>query len=148
METNCYGHSPYVSVPEQPLANLPYMELTGETNIQFMESNNSEASASCGASGIETNITAPEPSSDGSYTTYGSPPTIDFTEYLYDSDPNAQIYWTVAECSGYAWGDNPMTSGDSFTLEYQSEYDCNPSGTMYAQAPGYLPSPPVYIDFP
>lgn len=113
-----------------------------------MESNNSQATASRGAVGIETNINAPEPTSGGSYTAYGSPPTIDFTEYLYDSDPNAQIYWSVDNCSGYAWGDDPMTSGDSFTLEYQSEYDCNPSGTMYAQAPGYLPSPPAYIDFP
>jgi hypothetical protein len=88
------------------------------------------------------------PTNSGTYTTYGAPPTIDFTITLYDDTPGAQIYWQLASCSGNESGISPVSSGGDFTLEYQSEYNCNPSGTMYATAPGYSPSVTVPIDFP
>lgn len=87
------------------------------------------------------------PTNSSSYTTYGVPPTIEFTETLYDSTPGAQIYWQVNSCSGSAWGSDPISSGDSFGLEYQSQFDCNPSGTMYATAPGHSQSATVPIYF-
>lgn len=114
--------------------------------IQFMESNLSGATATCSSQGIEANITE-RPSNSSSYTTSGVPPTIEFTETLYDSTPGAQIYWQVNGCSGNAWGGDPLSSGGSFYLEYQSSNNCNPSGTMYATAPGYLPSPTTSINF-
>lgn len=118
-------------------------------NIQFMESNDSAATASCGASGLEGNITSPAPNSSGTYVTSGQEyPTIEFTETLTDSAPGAEIYWQVDGCSGSTSGSDPVSSGGGFTLEYQSQYDCNPNGTMYAVVPGFLPSPTVSIDFP
>ncbi len=117
-------------------------------NIQFMESNDSNASATCGTGGLLTNFIAPTPSNSSSYTTYGGEyPTITFTETLYDSTPGAVIYWQVSGCSGSTSGGSPVSSGGSFTLTYQSQYNCNPSGTMYAAAPGYAPSPTVPISF-
>jgi len=117
-------------------------------STQFLESNDSNATATCGTGGVQGNFAA-VPTSSGSYTTSGMEfPTITFTEYLYDSTPGAQIYWQLPGCSGSASGFDPLSSGDSFTLVYQSQFDCNPSGTMYATASGYLASPVTFIDFP
>jgi hypothetical protein len=117
-------------------------------NIQFLESNNSIATASCGASQIQTNIVA-TPNSSGTYISSGGEyPTITFTETLTDSTPGAQINWQVSGCSGSTSGSDPVSSGGTFTLTYNSEYDCNPSGTMYATKPGYIASPVTSIDFP
>jgi hypothetical protein len=96
---------------------------------------------------VVTPPTTAEPSSSSSYYTSGFPPTIEFTITAYDSTPGAQIYWQIDSCSGNGWGSNPVSSGGSFGLEYQSQYNCNPSGTMYAQAPGYAPSASVPIGF-
>jgi hypothetical protein len=116
--------------------------------IQFLESSNSVATASCGTGGLQTNITA-IPSSSGTYTSSGGEyPTITFTETLTDSTPGAEIYWQVSGCSGSTSGSSPVSSGGTFTLVYQSEYDCNPSGTMYATKSGYIASPVTPIDFP
>lgn len=91
---------------------------------------------------------AAAPTNTSSYTIYGTEwPTIEFTETLYDSTPGAVIYWQVSGCSGSVMGSSPLSSGDSFMLEYQSEFNCNPSGTMYATAPGYSQSPTVPIYF-
>jgi hypothetical protein len=108
-----------------------------------------------GGSGYSTNVElkygppqTAEPTNSSSYTTYGGwYPTIDFTETLYDSTSGASIYWQVDGCSGTTSGSSPLSSGDSFDLEYQSSYNCNPSGTMYATAPGYSQSPTVPIYF-
>lgn len=117
------------------------------TSIQFMESNASGATATCNSEGLAANIAA-MPSNSSSYYTYGGwYPTIEFTETLYDSTPEAEIYWNVDSCSGSTSGGDPLNSGDSFNLEYQSSYNCNPSGTMYATAPGSLPSQTTSISF-
>jgi len=113
-----------------------------------MESNDIAATETCGTGGLQNNITA-TPSSSGTYTTSGLEyPVITFTETLSDSTPGAEIYWQVSGCSGTTSGSSPVNSGGSFTLVYESEYDCNPSGTMYATAPGYLTSPVTPINFP
>jgi len=92
---------------------------------------------------------AEAPTNSGSYTTFGQDyPTITFTINLYDSTLGAEIYWQVAGCSGSTSGSSPVSSGGSFTLVYQSGSNCNPSGTMYATAPGYAQSATVPIDFP
>jgi hypothetical protein len=89
------------------------------------------------------------PSSSGTYSSSGGEyPTVTFTETLTDSTPGAEIYWTVSGCSGSTSGSDPVSSGGSFTLVYESEYDCNPSGTMYATESGYIASPVTSIDFP
>ncbi|MGH9616193.1 MAG: hypothetical protein ACRD28_05565 [Acidobacteriaceae bacterium] len=120
----------------------------GAPYTQFLESNNSIASAACGTTGVAGNF-APTPSSSGTYTSNGyTPPEITFTETLSDSNPNAEIDWTVPGCAGSTSGDDPLTSGESFTLVYQSGSDSNPSGTMYATASGDLASPVTSIDFP
>jgi hypothetical protein len=117
-------------------------------NIQFLESSNSAATESCGAGGLVSNVTA-VPSSSGTYSSSGGEyPTVTFTETLTDSTPGAEIYWTVSGCSGSTSGSDPVSSGGSFTLVYESEYDCNPSGTMYATESGYIASPVTSIDFP
>jgi subtilase family serine protease len=74
-------------------------------------------------------------------------PTIEFTETLYDDTPGAEIYWQVSGNSGNPSGSDPLSSGDSFNLEYLSQYDYGPSGTIYATAPGYSPSATVPIYF-
>lgn len=114
-------------------------------SIQFMESNNSSATWSCSTGG---NFTA-TPGSGGTYTSSGGEyPNITFTETLTDSTPGASIYWQVAGCSGSTSGSDPASSGGGFTLYYSSESNCNPSGTIYATASGYLPSQVSTIDFP
>lgn len=88
------------------------------------------------------------PTNSSSYSTSGGTnATITFTEMLYDSTPGAEIYWTVPGCAGSVSGSSPIGSGGSFTLVYQSGSDCNPSGTMYATAPGHSQSPTVAINF-
>ena len=116
--------------------------------LQFMESNDPSATETCGTGGADGNF-VPTPYSSGTYTTNGgAPPTITFTETLSDSNPNADIYWTVPGCAGSVSGSDPLSAGGSFTLVYQSGSDCNPSGTMYATASGELQSPVTSIDFP
>ena len=117
-------------------------------NIQFMESNAPNASSWCGANGLQGNITSPAPTNSSSVSIWGSEyPTLTFTETLYDSAPGAVIYWQVSGCSGSTSGSNSVSSGGSFTLVNQTSYNCNPSGSMYAVAPGFLPSPTVPISF-
>lgn len=127
----------------------PYAGTTSVSpNIQFLESSNSAATESCGTGGLVSNVTT-APSSSGTYSSSGGEyPTVTFTETLTDSTPGAEIYWTVSGCSGSTSGSNPLSSGGSFTLVYESEYDCNPSGTMYATESGYIASPVTSIDFP
>lgn len=90
------------------------------------------------------------PTNTGSYTVWGGPPdpTITFTITLYDTTPNAEIYFTVPGCAGNLNGSSPVTSGGSFTLVYNPQYNCNPSGTMYATATGYTQSGTLPIGFP
>lgn len=83
------------------------------------------------------------PSNSGSYTFEGSQ-EIDFTISLYDSTPGATIFYQTS-CPGSGGSDG---SGGSFDVYFQVYSGCNPSGTMYAQAPGLLPSATVSMDFP
>ncbi len=116
--------------------------------IQFLESNNPAATASCGTSSLQVNTVA-VPNSNGTYVSSGGEnPNITFTETVTDSTPGAQIYWQVAGCSGSTSGSDPLSSGGMFTLFYESASNCNPSGTIYAMAPGYIPSAVTSIDFP
>ena len=91
---------------------------------------------------------AAQPTNSSNYMTEGEEcPTIEFTETLYDSTPGAQIYWQLSGNSGNSTGQDPLSSGDSFNLEYLSCSNSGPSGTMYATAPGYSPSATVPIYF-
>lgn len=91
---------------------------------------------------------AATPTSSSSYQTSGGiDATITFTETLYDSTQGAEIFWTVPSCAGSVSGSSPVSSGGSFTLVYQSGTNCNPSGTMYATAPGYSQSSTTSIEF-
>ncbi len=93
-------------------------------------------------------LQAAAPTNSSSYIIEGGwYPTIEFTETLYDDTPGAEIYWQVSGCSGNTTGQDPLSSGGSFNLEYLSQFDCGPSGTMYATAPGYSPSATVPIYF-
>jgi hypothetical protein len=67
-----------------------------------------------------------------------------FTISLYDSTPGAEINY-VTSCPGAA---GEVSSGGSFTVTFSIYSGCNPSGTMYATAPGYTESPTVWIDYP
>lgn len=87
--------------------------------------------------------TTETPYNNGNYTVDGSQ-EIDFTLTLYDNTPGATIYYQTS-CPGDA---GEESSGGSFDLIFQIYSGCNPSGTMYAQAPGSQPSATVPIDFP
>lgn len=92
---------------------------------------------------------ADAPTNSSSYLTEGSEyPTLEFTETLYDSTPGATIYWQFTGC-GTAWGGNALSSGESFYVEDQTSQcrSSSPSGTMYATAPGFLPSATTNIGF-
>jgi hypothetical protein len=123
-------------------ADSYYSNLTPQCNYGA-EANATTVAVNYGPSQTAT------PTSSGTYTTQGqTDPTITFTEILYDTTPGAEIYWQVSSCSGYTSGSDPMSSGDSFTLVYQSSSNCNPSGTMYATAPGFSQSQTTAIQFP
>jgi YVTN family beta-propeller protein len=83
------------------------------------------------------------PSNKGTYTNEGSQEIV-FTLTLYDDTPGATIYYQTSCPSD----EGEESSGGSFDVFFQVYSGCNPSGTMYAQAPGLLPSATVSIDFP
>lgn len=83
------------------------------------------------------------PYNDGSYVNNGSQ-EVDFTLTLYDNTPGAAIFYQTS-CPG---DQGQESSGGSFEVYFQVYSGCSPSGTMYAQAPGLLPSATVSINFP
>jgi hypothetical protein len=109
--------------------------------IQFMESNASAATASCGGTGIETNI-AQTPSDTAIYSRYpetGPPSYVNYSITLADGTPGAEIYYVIDYCQEQLGGSGKP--GDNFNLRLTGVYmSCYPSGTMFATAPGYLES--------
>jgi hypothetical protein len=108
-------------------------------SIQFMESNASGATATCGANGLQGNFTATPYVTDVNVTVHGGPPfTIDYSGVLEDSTPGATIYYQPTVCGeleGFDYGTAPVY------LYYQVENCSGVYGSIWATAPGYLTSP-------
>lgn len=119
--------------------------------IQFMESNDSRANASCGASGIETNITQ-IPSDSAVWSRYpatGPPTYVNWLITVFDGTPGAEITYNIKYCNDeYALpGSQPSGGSFNFRLTGNVQMSCNYSGSMYATAPGYVPSGTVSMSF-
>jgi len=141
--------------------SCPATSTTGETNslsivgsccvyggaspkIQFMESNDSNATSSCGGTSLTGNF-APIPFDSDSVTVIGfTDPLIEYNLTLSDSAPGASVNYVLFLC-GLANGSGSVASGDTVFLE--SSGSCSYTGTMYATAPGYIASPITFIDF-
>jgi hypothetical protein len=110
--------------------------------IQFMESNDSSATASCGASGIETNIVQPPSYSIISVTPFrGEPPSLEYKMELLDGTPGAEITMIIEAVGSCPGTDVTYPSGEVFELVLP--VGCSPQGYLVANAPGYLQSPIV-----
>jgi hypothetical protein len=121
-----------------------------EPGIQFVESNASGATATCGPNGL-SNLAATPYDENVNVTVIGGgeDPTIEYSANLVDSTPGATIYYVLYEC-GYEEVESGSVSsgGGIFFEQYGGEYNnCSLSGTMYATAPGYLQSSTTGIDF-
>lgn len=119
--------------------------------IQFMESNDSSATASCGANGIETNI-AQAPSDTAIWSRYppsGPPTYVNWSITLFDGTPGADIHYVIKYCNDeyQQSGSEPSGGNFNFRLTGNVQMSCNYSGFMYTTASGYLPSSQVYIGF-
>jgi hypothetical protein len=114
----------------------------GTPMIQFFESNASGATASCGSTGIETNI-AKVPSDTAVETRYppvGPPEYVEYAITFLDGTPGAEIHYVIDYCQQADNG--TATPNKTFYLELTgSNMNCYLSGSMYATAPGYLTSP-------
>lgn len=112
-------------------------------SIQFMESNASGATATCGPNGLEGNFAAtPYVMSDDQWSPLGGFNQYDVT--LGDSTPGATIYYSLYACgSGYSSGS--VSSGGGFSA-YIPNY-CSLTGSLYATAPGYTQSQTVWVTF-
>jgi hypothetical protein len=108
-------------------------------SIQFMESNASGATATCGVNGLQGNFTETPYVTDVNVTVYGGPPfTIDYSGVLEDSTPGATIYYQPTVCGqpeGFGYGTAPVY------LFYQVQNCSGVYGSIWATAPGYLTSP-------
>jgi hypothetical protein len=131
-------------------------------SFQFMESTDPSASASCGVSGLETNIAATPTTSDGSETQINHPIEYGVVRTLYsatllDSTPGATIYYTIFDGCGYVVDGGSGSSGMTVSFLGVQEvgqtcpYDPGITGpistTMYATAPGYVQSGSTRIIF-
>jgi hypothetical protein len=119
--------------------------------IQFMESNASSATASCGASAITTNI-AQAPSDSAFWSRYpptGPPTYVNWLITLFDGTPGADISYVILYCNDEyrQSGSEPSGGNFNFRLTGNVQMSCNYSGTMSATAPGYLPSATVGMAF-
>ena len=118
--------------------------------IQFMESNASSATASCGASAIKTDIAQAPYNINVVFTRYpptGPPQYVNWSMTLVDGTPGARIYYLINLI-----GCDQQLSGNqapgNFNLRLTgSQMACSPSGTMFATAPGYLTSSTNYMSF-
>ncbi len=116
-------------------------------NVQFMESNDSNATASCGSTGLVGNFTPTPYTSNATVTVIGqSNPTIEYTITLGDTNPNAEIDYALYLC-GQPDGGGSISPGESFTAETQGSQNCSLTGTMYATSSGNLASPVADIAF-
>jgi hypothetical protein len=135
----------------------PCCPYSGSTpNIQFMESNASGATATCGASGVEGNFAAAPYSIDGSETMITHPIIlgeirIQYTATLEDSTPGATIHTQLFDECGDSLGTGSQSPGTVFeyiNTEVEGE-SCTYGfrAMMYATAPGYLQSETSTINF-
>jgi YVTN family beta-propeller protein len=75
----------------------------------------------------------------------GEPPSsVTYTFTLEDSTPGATIYYSITSC-GSTVGAASSGQQTSYT-SYPPDLTCNPSGTMYATAPGYAQSATTSLD--
>jgi hypothetical protein len=114
-----------------------------EPGIQFVESNASGATATCGSNGL-SNL-AQTPYTENATATViggGEDPTIEYSANLVDSTPGATIYYVLYACGNEIVESGSVSSGGGISFEqYSGEYEnCSITGSMYATAPGYLQS--------
>jgi hypothetical protein len=118
-------------------------------NIQFMESNASGATATCGANGLEGNFAATPYSINGKKTPITHPIIegelrVEYSATLEDSASGATIYFQLFDACGNSLGAASVSPGTSiqYLLTAIDGESCtySLSGTMYATAPGYLQS--------
>jgi len=107
-------------------------------DIQFMESNASGATATCGTYGLQGNFTAEPYVTNVNVTVSGGPPFyINYSAELEDSTPGATIYYQPTVC-GEPEGTQSGYSGQY--MDFEVENCSGVSGPIWATAPGYLPS--------
>ena len=125
-------------------------------SIQFLESNASGATATCGANGITSNLAQAPYSTNGSQTLVTHPIILGEIRYLYsatldDSDSGASITYQLFDACGNSLGGATVSPGT--TISYLDvEINGEPCtygihGRMYATSPGDVPSPLVGIIF-
>jgi hypothetical protein len=121
-----------------------------EPGIQFVESNASGATATCGSNGLSNLAAAPyTENATATVLDNNNPPDIEFSANLLDSTPGATIYYTLYACGYETVESGSVSSGDGIYFEqYSGQYEnCSISGSMYATAPGYLQSSTVDFYF-
>jgi hypothetical protein len=144
-QTSFTGETNNLSLsPTSSPACCPYSGY--EPGIQFVESNASGASATCGSEGL-SNL-AQTPYSENATATIldnNNPPDIEFSANLYDSTPGATIYYLIYACGNEIVQSGSVSSGGGIYFEqYSGQYEnCSISWSMYATAPGYLQSSTV-----
>jgi len=108
------------------------------TDIQFMESNASGATAKCGANALQGNFTAEPYVTNVNVTVTGGPPFyIDYSAELVDTTSGATIYYQPTVC-GQPEGTQSGTSGQYIYFDVEN---CNGVyGSIWATSPGNLPS--------
>lgn len=141
-------------IPQSAPVCCPY----GGTSpsIQFLESNASGATATCGANGLESNIGSAPHSADGSATIITHPIIqgeirVLYSAMLEDNTPGASISYQLFDSCGDSLGGATVSSGTTISYldtEINGE-SCTYGihGTMYATAPRYVPSLTVGITF-
>jgi len=135
----CYSSSGFSTTEYNNLNLVPNCCPYGGTSpsIQFMESNASGATATCGANGLQGNFAATPyiinaQQNDGSQWVF-------YTVTVGDSTPSATIYYSLPACGlNYFPSSGSVSSGGSFN--WVAPYSCGPEVTMYATAPGYVAS--------
>ena len=107
-------------------------------HIQFMESNASGATATCGTNALQDNIASVPYVTNVNVTVSGGPPFfIDYSGQIEDTTPGATIFYQPIVC-GQPEGTQSGKSGQTINFNVEN---CNGVyGSIWATAPGYLPS--------
>ena len=141
-------------IPQSAPVCCPY----GGTSpsIEFLESNASGATATCGANGLESNIGPAPYSTNGSKTVITYPIIQGETRVLYsampeDDAPGTSITYQLFDSCGDSLESATVSPGTSISY-LDTEIDgesCTYGihGTMYATSPGYVPSSLIGIIF-
>ncbi len=121
-----------------------------EPGIQFVESNASGATATCGPNGL-SNL-AQTPYVENATATViggGNPPTIEFSANLMDDTPGATINYLLYACGNEVIESGSVSSGGGiYYTQYSGDYPgCSITGSAYATAPGYLQSSTTGFNF-